>query len=242
MASRAQCLLPFAELLTVIVAYAVLALLGSDMYSNNMQGSIPEELGDLEQLTSLVLYHNRLNGTVPQALGGLKQLTYLVLDANQLEGTIPARLGNLKQLTGLSLYHNRLEGSIPAELAGLSRLVGLSLHDNRLTGVIPVLPFKNYTGCRLQAPTSPANAYACPLPPDSAACTPYPPTCACTGSSANLATADCGWWGSFYDTTGGGTHWANCRGNRSDPCACRYTDAGGGSRGVTCKGSHITGL
>jgi hypothetical protein len=39
------------------------------------------------------------------------------------------------------------------------------LGQNRLTGVVPSLPFKNYTVCYLQVPTSPGNQYTCPLPP-----------------------------------------------------------------------------
>ena len=84
---------------------------------------------------------------------------------NNMKGSIPEALGNLEQLTVLFFYGNRLEGSIPEALAGLEQLTNLDLRLNRLTGVVPSLPFKNYTSCWLQSPTSPSNHYTCPLPP-----------------------------------------------------------------------------
>ena len=114
----------------------------------------------------LDLGNNRLGGPLLETLGGLELLTALDLGGNQLEGSIPAALADLGQLTRLGLAGNRLEGSIPARLAGLVRLTVLALNGNRLTGVVPGLPFKQYTSyCALQAPTSPTNHFACPLPP-----------------------------------------------------------------------------
>jgi hypothetical protein len=109
---------------------------------------------------------SNIKGSIPQALGDLQQLTYLNLNDNQIEGSIPETLGGLQQLTILALYGNRIEGSIPETLAGLKQLTYLNLRDMRLTGVVPSLPFKNYTGnCNLQDPTSPSNVFTCPLPP-----------------------------------------------------------------------------
>ena len=44
----------------------------------------------------------------------------------------------------------------------------------------------------------------------------------CTGTSANLNTAECTAWQSLYDGTGGATQWTHCGANRLDPCACSY--------------------
>ena len=112
------------------------------------------------------MYSNNMTGSIPEALGDLEQLTYLNLGGNQLEGSIPEAMGDLKQLQYLQLGGDRIEGSIPQALAGLDQLTVLGLWSNRLTGVVPSLPFKNYTnGCYLQDPTSPSNHYTCPLPP-----------------------------------------------------------------------------
>jgi hypothetical protein len=62
------------------------------LYSNQLQGTIPDALGEqLQQLTVLNLGNNTLSGTVPRLLTTLKHLTYLTLDTNpQLTGVLPA--------------------------------------------------------------------------------------------------------------------------------------------------------
>jgi hypothetical protein len=141
-----------------------LTLLALD--DNTIEGTIPAQLGGLEQLTHLNLRNNRLQGTIPaDGLGNLKQLVYLNLYGNRLSGTIPEELGGLGNLTELDLDHNQLEGPIPSRLGDLEQLTDLALGYNRLTGMVPALPFKNYTYCRLQALTSPTNKFTCPLPP-----------------------------------------------------------------------------
>ena len=77
-----------------------------DVSANKLVGTLPAELGDLTNLTSLSLYTNQLSGTIPASLGDLTNLTSLSLYTNQLSGTIPAELGNLTSLTG-QLYLDR---------------------------------------------------------------------------------------------------------------------------------------
>jgi hypothetical protein len=55
------------------------------------------------------------------------------------------------------------------------------------------------------------------------------PTSVCYGSSAGLMPAQCRWWQTFYDSTGG-PGWQTCKTKRADPCACT---------GVTCNGTDI---
>ena len=54
----------------------------------------------------LILFSNTLSGSIPAELGNLKNLTSLDLGSNTLSGSIPAELGNLKNLTSLSLGSN----------------------------------------------------------------------------------------------------------------------------------------
>jgi Leucine-rich repeat (LRR) protein len=49
----------------------------SELYKNNIQGTIPAELGNLKSLVSLDLYNNNISGTVPPSLGKLKNLVFL---------------------------------------------------------------------------------------------------------------------------------------------------------------------
>ncbi|KAI3805103.1 hypothetical protein L1987_27158 [Smallanthus sonchifolius] len=48
-----------------------------ELYSNNITGNIPTELGKLKSLMSLDLYLNRLGGNIPDTLGNLKKLRFL---------------------------------------------------------------------------------------------------------------------------------------------------------------------
>lgn len=48
-----------------------------ELYSNNISGRIPFELGNLTNLVSLDLYLNRLNGPIPDTLGKLQKLRFL---------------------------------------------------------------------------------------------------------------------------------------------------------------------
>ncbi len=104
---------------------------------NELNGSIPPELGKLGNLQSLSLSMNQLTGSVPPELGSLANLEYLGLFFNQLTGAIPPELGNLAVLQRLGLYHNQFTGSIPPELGSLVNLQTLVLHSNELTGSIP---------------------------------------------------------------------------------------------------------
>ena len=102
-----------------------------------LNGTIPSELGNLTNLTSLKVTGNRLTGAIPSELGNLTNLQRLDLRYNRLTGAIPSELGNLANLQHLSLNDNRLTGAIPSELGNLANLQYLSLHYNGLTGAIP---------------------------------------------------------------------------------------------------------
>ncbi|CAM9528387.1 unnamed protein product [Ectocarpus fasciculatus] len=107
------------------------------LYDNNLEGSLPPQLGDLGALQLLALDANWLSGHIPDALGGLSNLKVLSLHNNGLQGPIPKQLGALTKLGKLLLFNNKLSGSIPDELGDLSELLVLHLGVNRLGGVIP---------------------------------------------------------------------------------------------------------
>jgi hypothetical protein len=106
--------------------------------NNNLVGTIPGSIGDLQNLTSLTLTSNQLFGSIPAELGSLSLLTELRLRDNQLSGNIPIELGNLTSLATLDLHFNRLIGNVPAELGLLTNLWHLYLGNNQLTGYLPV--------------------------------------------------------------------------------------------------------
>ncbi|XP_027338531.1 receptor-like protein kinase 7 [Abrus precatorius] len=130
--------------------------------SNNLHGSISEELVNCTNLKHLDLGVNSFNGPVPD-LSPLNKLEYLNLNASGISGSFPWKsLENLTSLTFLSLGDNildkspfplevlRLEklywlyltncsitGNIPLGIGNLTQLINLELSDNYLSGEIP---------------------------------------------------------------------------------------------------------
>ena len=119
--------------LTVINGHVV------DIYlnGNNLNGTLPTELGNLTQLEGLGLADNQLSGTIPSQIGSLTNLQQLYLSDNQLNGTIPSQIGNLTTAWDVELNNNQLTGSIPPELGNLTNLIWLYLSNNQLSGAIP---------------------------------------------------------------------------------------------------------
>ncbi len=102
--------------------------------SNQLSGTIPSTLGNLNNIIELNLANNQLSGSIPSSLGNLTNLQYLYLANNQLSGAIPSSLGNLNNIIELNLANNQLSGSIPSTLGNLFYLF---LNNNQLSGSIP---------------------------------------------------------------------------------------------------------
>ncbi|XP_076952463.1 MDIS1-interacting receptor like kinase 2-like [Bidens hawaiensis] len=105
--------------------------------NDRLEGSIPEEIGLLSNLTYLSLSGNRLTGNLPVSVGSLTHLYYLDLNKNQLTGPIPPSCGYMVDLIFLALGTNQLNGSIPKEIANLQKLETLNLGVNKFDGPLP---------------------------------------------------------------------------------------------------------
>ena len=113
-------------------------VVGLDLSSNSLVGSIPAELGKLANLTSLDFNSSNLTGPIPPELGALTNLRELLLHNTSIVGPIPPELGELVNLERLEIGHiHNLSGGIPAELGNLANLRYLGLYETRLTGSIP---------------------------------------------------------------------------------------------------------
>ncbi|KAL0555754.1 hypothetical protein IC582_009711 [Cucumis melo] len=95
-------------------------------FNKDLTGSISPALGDLQNLSILILAGCGFSGSIPEQLGNLSNLSFLALNSNNFTGTIPPSLGKLSNLYWLDLADNQLTGSLPvstSETPGLDLLL-----------------------------------------------------------------------------------------------------------------------
>ncbi|KAL2254248.1 UNVERIFIED_CONTAM: putative leucine-rich repeat receptor-like protein kinase [Sesamum indicum] len=113
--------------------------------SNNigLKGVLPSSIGNLKNLTVLILIGCSFFGPIPDSIGSLQQLVYISLNSNSFSGSIPPSIGNLSQLSWLDLSMNKLNGTIPVStetapgLDLLLRARHFHFSNNQLSGSIP---------------------------------------------------------------------------------------------------------
>lgn len=105
----------------------------------NLKGTLASDIGSLTDLRSLDLSYNKgLTGAIPNTIGKLIHLDTLIMIGCGFTGPIPDELGNLRNLTFLALNSNKLNGHIPASLGNLEQLYWLDIADNEISGQLPV--------------------------------------------------------------------------------------------------------
>jgi len=111
-----------------------------DLSFNNVQGTIPPEIGLLSGLRRLDLDGGPsgfLTGTLPSQLGELYLMEAFSARGNQLEGTLPIEIGNWELVRGIELSFNRLTGGLPGSISSMVWLTELNLEMNDLSGPLP---------------------------------------------------------------------------------------------------------
>ncbi|XP_014493485.1 MDIS1-interacting receptor like kinase 2 [Vigna radiata var. radiata] len=100
-------------------------------------GRIPNEIGNIRNLTLLALDGNSFDGPIPPSLGNCTHLSILRMPQNQLSGPIPPSIGKLTNLTDVRFFSNNLNGTVPPEFGNLSSLIVLHLAENNFVGELP---------------------------------------------------------------------------------------------------------
>ena len=107
------------------------------LQENNLNGTIPDSIGNFKTIKILSLYENYLTGSIPESIYSLIDLQQLLLDHNELNNSISNFIVNLTSLNWLYLYKNSLSGMIPDSICNLTSLNQVYLWGNMLSGTIP---------------------------------------------------------------------------------------------------------
>jgi hypothetical protein len=95
-----------------------------------------DEQNETYHVIGLELNGLDLQGELSPAIGNLSNLTYLVITGNQgLTGPLPSTIGQLANLVVMDLHYNSFSGPIP-DLSALSKLHHLDLNSNSLAGKV----------------------------------------------------------------------------------------------------------
>lgn len=113
------------------------SLQGMFLGYNKIQGSLPDNLCNLPELSHLHLRHNQISGPIPDCIGNVTSLREIYLASNRLSSSIPLGLWNLKDILELDLSSNSLTGNLPQGIGNLKVATYINLSMNGFTGAIP---------------------------------------------------------------------------------------------------------
>jgi Leucine-rich repeat (LRR) protein len=121
---------------------------GLHLRSNQLEGELPADIGNLKSLERLFLDSNRFHDLLPGSVGSLLSLSVLSLSDNQFNGPLPD-LANLIKMRELNIGVNRFSGGLPTWISGFTELRVLYAGSSGLGGEIdPTLFAKKFqTGC-----------------------------------------------------------------------------------------------
>ena len=128
---------------------------GFTVWGNQIEGTIPSELGHLPELGDSFLRDNIFTGPIPTELGNVNA-SEIVAKTNRISGwaggmficcvpadpplharSVPTQLGRWSNLAYLTLEQNWLSGSLPTQLGGMLDINSWYLSTNYLTSELP---------------------------------------------------------------------------------------------------------
>ncbi|KAL9184690.1 hypothetical protein ACHAXT_012660 [Thalassiosira profunda] len=103
--------------------------------NEQLEGSLPEYLGEFRKLKSFSAYKTSLSGPVPESLYDLPKLESIRLYKSKFNGSISPKVGNVKKLKWFWIHGNQFTGTLPDELGKLENLEGITLHGNKFAPI-----------------------------------------------------------------------------------------------------------
>ncbi|PSS04809.1 Receptor-like protein kinase [Actinidia chinensis var. chinensis] len=108
-----------------------------NLYENQFEGKLPENLVKSPNLYELRLFSNRLTGELPRDLGKNSPLMWVDVSNNLFSGKIPATLCEKGALEELLMIHNTFSGELPASLGDCRKLTRVRFGYNTFSGEVP---------------------------------------------------------------------------------------------------------
>jgi hypothetical protein len=109
-----------------------------DLSDKGLEGTLPNDIGKIESLSSITLVANRYTGPVPASWAALPLLKTLDLAKNSLDGTLPVLASATVEF--YLLGHNNFTGTLPDQFGGnAASMFMFDVGYNQLTGTIPSL-------------------------------------------------------------------------------------------------------
>lgn len=108
-----------------------------DLRNTQLNGSIPESIGDLKDLRQLDLSRNKLTGSLPTSVSNATSLEVLFLNDNMLSGSVP-KLRAMVNLEKINLGNNNFDGTLAKDtFSQMASLFDVKLFGNAFTGTMP---------------------------------------------------------------------------------------------------------
>jgi hypothetical protein len=107
------------------------------VWSNALTGALPSSIGQWTSLTDFSVFNNDLTGTLPSSIGQWTLLTFFEVDFNDVTGTLPSSIGQWTLLTFFDVGDNRLRGMIPNSVGNWTQIEDAYFYDNAFTGTMP---------------------------------------------------------------------------------------------------------
>jgi hypothetical protein len=105
-----------------------------NVFNNSLTGTLPKEVGLLNNSIYLNFGDNKFHGTIPASLNNITTIKQLFLCNNQFTSSIPINISGLEVLW---TDHNYLSGTIPSDFCNMVNISVIAIDHNQLDGTVP---------------------------------------------------------------------------------------------------------